>query len=120
MTLVAANIITCASFAPSLTTEVLSKSADPIFSNAHHHLAPLRETLSGAPLSAFPSTIGGPPLIAVPSVGGSELSPAENCIIVVADDTTGIISVLRNSVVPLTKEEKLGKRRGSKSPGVET
>ncbi|KAM0750005.1 WD40 repeat-like protein [Meredithblackwellia eburnea MCA 4105] len=114
-----ANIITCATFAPSQTREVLSRSDDPIFSLGAVHLAPLRETISGAPLSAFPTTTleSGSPLVPFTnsSEHGRQLSAAEDCIIVVADDTTGVISVLRNSNI-LSEEvgSKLGRRRGSR------
>lgn len=111
----AANIITCATFAPSQTREVLAHSEDPIFSVGNVHLAPLRETLSGAPLSAFPTGTSARFLPA--TSGDSLLSAAEDSIIVVADDTTGVISIFRNSVVP--KELDSGskaRRRGSRVP----
>lgn len=113
---VSANIITCATFAPTLTRAVLAHSEDPIFSNNHVHLAPLRETLSGVPLSAFP-TGASTRLIPVTSADShTAISEAEDSIIVVVDDATGVISVFRNSVVPVDGGGKLGKRRSSKAP----
>ncbi|KAI5479504.1 WD repeat protein 44 [Pseudohyphozyma bogoriensis] len=113
-----ANIITCASFAPSQTREVLAHSNDPIFGDGGVHLAPLRETLSGAPLSAFSTATTQ--MIAVSSNDSMMPSTAEDSIVVVADDTTGVISVLRNSSIPKSEAPlmapKLGKRRGSRSP----
>lgn len=109
-----ANIITCASFAPSETRLALSQSADPVFSNGHTHLAPLRATLSGASLGAFPSTASR--LMAVASSDSGVPSAAEDSIIVVADDTTGVISVFRNSVV--AKEDSAASRKARRTSRV--
>ena len=114
--LVAANIITCATFAPSQTREILAQSEDPVFSVGSVHLAPLRETLSGAPISAFPTGTSSRYLPATSTE--SFLSAAEDAIIVVADDTTGVISIFRNSTVPKEIDSGTAKsrRRASRAP----
>lgn len=111
---VSANIITCASFAPSETRLALSQSADPVFSNGHTHLAPLRATMSGASLAAFPSTASR--LMAVASTDSGTPSAAEDSIIIVADDTTGVISVFRNSVVAKEESTSRKAKRASRAP----
>lgn len=90
---VPASIITCASFAPSSTYTHLALSSDPIFSDGHSYLVPLRATLSGATLSAA-TTASSERLFAVRTgIEGGERGGGEggvgngarDAIVVVAD-----------------------------------
>lgn len=91
-----ASVVTCASFAPSVTREVLAASADPVFDDGRAHLAPLERTLSGASLAAVSSAatrlVGADPEEHVPNA-------AKDAIIVAGDSETGVLRVYRNSRV---------------------
>ena len=91
-----ASVVTCASFAPSVTREVLATSGDPVFDDGRDHLAPLERTLSGASLSVISS-------VATRFVGADpedqEPNAAKDAIIVAADSETGVLRVYRNSRV---------------------
>ena len=96
VTVPGASVVTCASFAPSVTREVLAASGDPVFDDGRDHLAPLERTLSGASLSAISSVptrlVGADPEEHVPNA-------AKDAIIVAADSETGVLRVYRNSRV---------------------
>ncbi|GAA5975698.1 hypothetical protein JCM21900_005554 [Sporobolomyces salmonicolor] len=101
-----AHIVTAAIFAPTRTRALLAAAGDPVFSDGHTHLAPLQQTISGASLAEMETRAS----TAETSEGGGRMVPAtsrefggaEDAIVVVADDETGIISVFRNSPVPLS------------------
>lgn len=91
-----ASVVTCASFAPSVTRQVLAGSSDPVFDDGRDHLAPLERTLSGASLSIISSVatrlVGADPEEHVPNA-------AKDAIIVAGDSETGVLRVYRNSRV---------------------
>ncbi|CEQ41043.1 SPOSA6832_02722 [Sporobolomyces salmonicolor] len=127
-----AHIVTAAIFAPTRTRALLAAAGDPVFSDGHTHLAPLQQTISGASLaemetraSTAETSEGGGRMVPATS---REFGGAEDAIVVVADgasplflslmsgeretdamgrgregaDETGIISIFRNSPVPLS------------------
>ncbi|GAA5853934.1 hypothetical protein JCM8547_008162 [Rhodosporidiobolus lusitaniae] len=103
---VSAHIVTAALFAPTPTRQLLAQAGDPIFADGHTHVAPLAlaQTLSSASSS---STMAENlvPAKSIEGVGegggkGLKLGGAEDAIVVVADDETGVLSIYRNSTVP--------------------
>ncbi|KAK4056393.1 hypothetical protein OIO90_002536 [Microbotryomycetes sp. JL221] len=94
-----ANIITCATFAPTAIRETLAKSADPVFGDGHTHFTPLTATISGASLTNV-DTGGSSILAPVNTTTSANSSPSMDVVIVVADDETGVISIFRNSNLP--------------------
>ncbi|GAA6011196.1 hypothetical protein JCM10207_005535 [Rhodosporidiobolus poonsookiae] len=104
-----AHIVTAAIFAPTPTREHLAAAGDPIFADGHTHVAPLSQTISGATVASVLSTStsggvrNGEPQRLVPARSrGGEIRPggAEDAVLVVADDETGVISIFRNSTIP--------------------
>ncbi|GAA5873033.1 hypothetical protein JCM1840_007304 [Sporobolomyces johnsonii] len=101
-----AHIVTAAIFAPTRTRALLASAGDPVFSDGHTHLAPLQQTISGASLAEMETRAS----TAETSEGGGRMVPAtsrefggaEDAIVIVADDETGVISIFRNSPVPLS------------------
>lgn len=87
-------VVTCASFAPSLTREVLAQSADPVFGDGRDHLAPLHQTLSGASLAQLETQ--STRFVAAAPDGGLP-NAALDAIIVASDSESGVLRVYRNS-----------------------
>ncbi|SCV74711.1 BQ2448_7740 [Microbotryum intermedium] len=99
-----AHIVTCASFAPTLTREVLADSGDPIFGDGHTHLIPLEQTVSGTSLGD--ESVAHLRSVNTRATAASVVNAANDAIIVVADDATGLISVFRNSKIPLETSDR--------------
>ncbi|BGP43886.1 hypothetical protein JCM10449v2_007943 [Rhodotorula kratochvilovae] len=109
----AAHIVTAAVFAPTMTRTHLAAAADPIFADGHTHMAPLERTLSGASLGLVGvetrnttiSSLEVPgmlvPATSIDGLANAAAGGARDAIIVVADDETGVISIFRNSKIPL-------------------
>ncbi|SCZ97886.1 BZ3500_MvSof-1268-A1-R1_Chr3-3g06434 [Microbotryum saponariae] len=93
------HIVTCASFAPILTREVLSDSGDPIFGDGHTHLIPLEQTVPGTSLGD--ESVAHLRSVNTRASAASVVNAANDAIIVVADDATGLISVFRNSKISI-------------------
>lgn len=89
-----ANVITCANFAPTTTRDILSSSSDPIFSSQN---APLTTSIPTSRTTTQESS--------------TRISGSEDCIIVTADDSSGIISVFRNSTFVVGEEVSTKKNR---------
>ncbi|ORY82893.1 hypothetical protein BCR35DRAFT_331266 [Leucosporidium creatinivorum] len=113
-----ANIITCASFAPSQTREILAQSADPVFGDGHFHLQPLQATLSGASLFNVETNAANHLVPVNTAFSNTPVTSGEDAIIVVADDETGVISIFRNSNPPAEAvSSKKSKRMSRASQG---
>ncbi|BGP20645.1 hypothetical protein JCM10213v2_008808 [Rhodosporidiobolus nylandii] len=95
-----AHIVTAAIFAPTTTRSLLAAAGDPVFGDGRTHVAPLAlaQTMSGGTSASS----AGERLVPVKSAadGRLRLGGAEDAVIVVADDVTGIISIFRNSPLP--------------------
>ncbi|GAA5987342.1 hypothetical protein JCM11641_002691, partial [Rhodosporidiobolus odoratus] len=96
-----AHIVTAAIFAPTSTRTLLADAGDPIFSDGHTHAAPLAlaKTMTGNTTSSSM----GERLVPVKTIEGGRVrmtGVAEDAVVVVADDETGIISIFRNSTLP--------------------
>lgn len=113
------SVAICANFAPRPTRNILASSLDPIFSTSEYldlpHLVPSNPSLTvypsnrtssarASPSSARNSFIGS---MSTSTSTSATFSGSKDAIIVVADDS-GIISVYRNSILPVpgAKEEE--------------
>ncbi|KAK4051569.1 hypothetical protein OIV83_002709 [Microbotryomycetes sp. JL201] len=96
-----AHIITCATFAPTHIRETLAKSGDPVFGDGHTHYTPLTATLSGASLTNVDTGGSSIALAPVNTTTSVQSSPSADVIIAIADDETGVVSIFRNSDLPI-------------------
>ncbi|GAA5982767.1 hypothetical protein JCM10908_006777 [Rhodotorula pacifica] len=132
-----AHIVTSAIFAPTMVRMHLTNAGDPIFADGRTHLARLERTMSGHSLdlvgtqsrlsystSAGRSERDGPdrnvlvPATTRDGTGVPGVSSAEDAIIIVADDETGIISVFRNSPIPPDLDGKRTRHDRSQARGL--
>ncbi|GAA5836381.1 hypothetical protein JCM11251_001477 [Rhodosporidiobolus azoricus] len=101
-----AHIVTAALFAPTPTRQLLASAHDLVFADGHTHTAPLSLAKTTSSLATNTTDEGSLGERLVPArtregpAGGVRWGGAEDAIIVVADDETGIISIYRNSTVP--------------------